>query len=1057
MYISSRSPHGGEAGINASSTLPVKGLCYLSSPALPSTVQKSLGLLGVASAAATMNASMYGRLEPLAGGGTTPPTEINFSDTLSNIGPSARRLLMLDAASRAGDAGRGTVPDASRCAGTTPHNTGGAAPGPWTTPNRTAGVSAKTASCNLTATLDGTLRRSHKVSRGATGDRRLDTAISSVMAARPGALAVNGIGNTSLSRNPELEPPLVVTLRRYLEREIRLAKDGSPTPSATDQLGAYREAFGALITAFPGYSSLLCDIKAAYENVVQLQAELLTQAYMDDRRRTETSGDAKAELRGLTARVADLDHQLRAAHTEMEQRERLRAAERTANGGLTSAGARAANFDLHRQLDGATTRIEELQGASRSDLEKMLVLIAAVRECDKRIKELETSVNFMSGQVNELDEFKRLAGEAQGDLQRYRERYSTYVPESDFDVMKEYLVAQLSTAESLVKRLRRTAAVRATQLDVMDRRIAGLELHVDNLQQRGADQDGEPRELMTPRPDWASVEEAFPDMTEFSKPSHSYPLPGKAARTSAAVLALAGAPPTGTVIMIDGTEELEEFAEDPNAPGSELLVAPGPDTTAMRIGFLVECIHGLRERVAALQDESDERTSATRQAHAAAAATLGLPTVLPKPNGAGGERGDTRRPPTGKRPSTCAHPANDRSRGPLAIAPDLMHGGTVDSSLCLAMPLLGLGIDESVPPHLRCTGFVPRTTVDLDAGVLLTFEFFVRELKAMMCEQVTQLATPEVGEGEYRPPGTPVAADPQASAPFRFSRFLAAVLEHGGLPNPVTARDTSAKATRGRSAPSRSFFTSASATTLLNLPFSGPAHLAMNLDADARDSHTTNPPLLLCSYVLRGMMPVRLAVEAASVVERVVTELTALATEAQKPRLQRSTISESLQPILELRRPAEVAELRAALGPAATFDVISLTSMRNDFLRTLFFQECRANMAFYTCVVSALTARAEPVDQSTLADGAACADGDRLIALDNIAATLAEVEPRTPSIVIRELSENAVTLGETAVSPDDGGNDSPSPLVRLSDIIRALAEAPVIRRTCHSTGPDAAL
>lgn len=1011
---------GTSTAATAAFTASWRGLPHLTSPSLPSAVQRELRRQNDAVAECAVDSSAA-PLHDRRAMASTPEQQVasydlsdpTFSDTLSRLGPSARKLLALAQEVEAEESGgakqRARTAVANVKSSTLPamKSNKGTAAG---TLGKDYGVSEDNGTISsqrrapalrhgerFAATMPERVGQGERASlppkrglregtssttREEAGSARLlrssspalngtVTSLNSTMGARQGQLQ-----STITRRHPCEEPPLVQTLRRFLDKEVLLATGGAAAPVvALEQLGPYREAFAAFITAVPGYAAFLSDIRAAFDNVIQRQAELLAESYAKEMTKGQELAKHREDVRALQQNMSRLHHELDHHRQQLLEREAALsvALEKEAEH-IRLEKRNGRSGEVVKQLEMAQQRVEELSRINQSDLEKILVLIGAVRECDRRMVEYEQKVRFLSGQVEELDEFKRLAGEAQTQLQRYKERFEAFVPSDDFDVMKAFLTDELEVAHAAARRMRRTAAVRGTQVDVLNRRVLQLE-----AEQRELLDSGNPTGQLTPRPNWAQVQRTLPELADHVKPTHSAPLE---------------------------VEQGEEWGS--GTTGVEVLTVAGPTKTVEQVNYLVEQVYTLQQRLAAKEAQCKSTEEELRQLQATRPPGSTTDVLFAHPSAKAMAASTTR----GTQLSVSAvqslgsqgNPSAHRSRGSSSSL--TLHGA--------GLPIVGPGMGDNVPVHLRACGVVERHPVEPVTAVQLCYDFFLNVLK----------------------PAVDGLDEKDCNVPELLASFLEAERQESG--NAALA------------------------------PYRCAAHLALNLAEDARDPLLCTFPLMLLLNVSRGTMPVRVAVDAVTVVAHVKADLVALAEEQKKPRLRRQAVSECICPILELKPAEQIAELRAVLGTDGTLDVQTLVGLEGRFIQTLFRQECLDSMEMYLRFLHAVTIRSQAAnagsgetdsaEEAPTSDAAfaSVAPGDSVIALTDVAAAVVEVEPLTPAVVVRELTENAVGTKEVPVDEVEGVGVRPVH-VRLSELIKAMGVAPLIRRTAQSSREECSL
>lgn len=1047
---------------------------------------------------------------------TSWSASLTLPDGLSSIGPSARRLLQLDAVQR-NDAARGKVRLASENdrdeRGGTHFNDGIDGWGSYTAHRvapapvveaaaRTLPVYSKKTKVAAASSSSSSRYGYGAKTVGFPAARRglpaAETPLNTVgTSSQPGrtkntkaarfsyaqadvrplplssAIATSGPQANSSSScaaaahtSEAVAPPLVTQLQAYIRRElIRSTASGATALSAMEQLGPYREAFRALCSAFPAYASLMSDIQSVYDNVIQAQAELLTDAYAtmtvcDVERNTnqEVVSTLHGQVDNLQTGLKAMEEAL--ASRVMEEEERQQSArERPRSSQLTEA------IELRRELDSAHQRIGELEQSSQSDLEKIVILIGAVRECDRRLKEYERIVAGVTGQVSELDEFKRIAGDAQAELMLFRKKYSDYVPVTDFQLMKEYLAAELEAARLQTRRWRRTAAVRGTQLDVMQRRLATLEEQRVRLmsaveadaeeEDDKATQSRASRALLTPRPSWSKLHSELPELAEYA--------------ADVGLLTTAD----------DRADDVAPAAASAETAAplrkSAVPTVKGPRETALQVEYLVHRVKALEEQLRAHQQrhpEQQQQQQPQRQLGARQVAkqvaegsvssprtepALGSsPLVAPEStegkekDGASAKRttsaakGDAGMGQRRTSRRTQQH-YSDGVQASLNTTHSGGGGGAVVPSLAapLELPLIGIGYGSDVPVYLRASGVVPRRPVTPSTIVSLVYHFFLDVLPPYMDAQ-DQLQCRE--EDAMKRGGKQID-----DCLYEFLKSEMATRED----------------LRG---------------------YASVSHLMMNLMRDGEGREWFADALHVLLWTVKGVLPPRVAVDAAVVVAQVKRDVRSLAKELQSSRLRRQALSECLQPVLELKSPSELAELRAALGNETTFSVDTLCSDAHPFMEVLLVQECRSSADLYVSFLCALSTRAtamasrvnsatargsglRTMTEHTTVSQPQLEEGDRVVSLADIAAAIQEVEPQTPEIVVRELSVNAATASgkqdafkapatpvAQASTPGADGRSKHAPsteeacvVVRLSDIVRAIGAAPLIRRTLQNS------
>lgn len=1070
--------------------MPVCGLQYTTSPSLPSAVKLAgdimmktsstfpcvAGATGSSATGSVTSRAAPARMIPFPQGtlqlydsyyrscrGTEPAilgtsgggSRVEWTDSLalpdglSGIGPSARRLLRLDAAQQHPRANKRSqrvshapvvLPVASRILSTGACGSRAVATAPIT-----AAAAALSATAHLPLPAQKCMSDTDNGVRASTATSRH---LSLATAVRPTMLPCTitnpvhcggGYGASTVSA-AAAPPPLVTRFQSYIKRELVLNSGGTAIPSAMDQLNPYREAFRALCSAFPAYASLFDDIQCAYDNVIQAQAELLTDAYSTVAARHVEKMTQQENAAALHQQVSSLQVELSKMETALKSRALAEEEERQQATMQNSRTCRINDtLELQRELNAANQRVSELEQASQIDLEKILVLIGAVRECDRRLKEYERLVTSVMGQVSELDEFKCIAGEAQAELQQFRKNYSEYVPASDFCLMREHLTSELQAAQLMTRRWRRTAAVRGTQLDVMQCRLNALEEDREALVQAAAAaaaqfadveaRDSDTDTVLTPRPSWRRLYERYPELSGYA----------------------ADVGHLSTELHQDNVD-IDPFADEDRRAvrrtstsstlAQDMPTVKGPRETRLQVEYLVQRIVALEGllRTQWQQQQQLQHTSTTDIVDGGDA-----PMDVARANAKNSIQ-ETGLSSKDKQTDSSAPLQHRNSRRPQGLG-DAPHGALSDAIVGapvqrlappLELPLLGLGYGPWVPLCWRASGVLCRRSVAPSTVMALIYHFFLDVLPTYLDQEDTAQQTIEQD-------GVAAQSSTDRLAPFLYELLQSEM---------QTREDLHA--------------------------YDSVAHLMMNLERDGQMREWHSDALHLFLWIAHGVMPPRLGVDAVVVVAQVKRDVRALAKELQSSRLRRQALGECLQPVLELKTASELAELRTALGGETTFSAEALCSDTHPFMQVLLVQECRASMELYVSFLHSLTARAccmaaggDRIASVSSAASAGAAlkgtrdpkaqpapqlnEGDRVLPLTEVSAAVLEVEPCTPEVVLRELSMNAVIGAVPVPAPAPGESEEATVVVRLSDMVRAIGSAPLIRRTVRSAKTDCVL
>ncbi|KAF8295090.1 hypothetical protein TcYC6_0097580 [Trypanosoma cruzi] len=325
-------------------------------------------------------------------------------------------------------------------------------------------------------------------------------------------------------------PPLVNTLERYIYREMDATLSRGSPLTVQDRLQPFREAFFAIIDALPAYGNILNDIMSVYDGVIQEQAKLLADIITEHSQRNAFEQQNAIELAELRSTVSNLMKELEKAQNAANE-ETLPVPSNDWNNKLEPRLQRATRtrHENEKELQDAQKKIKEMGEVIKSELEKQLVLINSLRESDKRTKSLEVQLSCVNSQMDELSEFKVMAGEAQKQLEEFKLKYQNFISVQDHEIIRDYLKGELQAAQNTARQYRRAAAVRGTQVDVIDRKLKAIQK--ENKELLEAVEDGR-KEILTPRPDWKKIHLALPELKDIAAPVKSISLEGDEAITS---------------------------------------------------------------------------------------------------------------------------------------------------------------------------------------------------------------------------------------------------------------------------------------------------------------------------------------------------------------------------------------------------------------------------------------------------------------------------------------------------------------------------------------------
>ncbi|RNC61328.1 hypothetical protein TcCL_ESM01094, partial [Trypanosoma cruzi] len=244
-------------------------------------------------------------------------------------------------------------------------------------------------------------------------------------------------------------PPLVNTLERYIYREMDATLSRGSPLTVQDRLQPFREAFFAIIDALPAYGNILNDIMSVYDGVIQEQAKLLADIITEHSQRNAFEQQNAIELAELRSTVSNLMKELEKVQNAANE-ETLPVPSNDWNTKLEPRLQRATRtrHENEKELQDAQKKIKEMGEVIKSELEKQLVLINSLRESDKRTKSLEVQLSCVNSQMDELSEFKVMAGEAQKQLEEFKLKYQNFISVQDHEIIRDYLKGELQAAQN---------------------------------------------------------------------------------------------------------------------------------------------------------------------------------------------------------------------------------------------------------------------------------------------------------------------------------------------------------------------------------------------------------------------------------------------------------------------------------------------------------------------------------------------------------------------------------------------------------------------------------
>ncbi|KAH8613546.1 putative Translin associated factor X interacting N terminus [Trypanosoma vivax] len=323
-------------------------------------------------------------------------------------------------------------------------------------------------------------------------------------------------------------PPLAVALESYVQKEVEATIDEHGSSTAQDRLKPFREALGVIIDAFPAYSKILNDIMAAYDSVIREQAMTIMDAVSRESQQKLADEEHRIEVEELNTTITKLMSELQEVKSEIEGDEGNEAADENLSTGSNRQSRSLRGYrKLEKNLADAKATIKAMESVNKDDLQKVLVLVNAVRESDKRAKELEEQVFLLNARLEGLSEFKIMAGETERQLEEMRDKFRHFVSLREHEAITEQLTSELAAAHAAARHNRRAAAIRGTQVDVMGRKLKAIQDENEQIIDASF-----PRDIYTPRPKWDQIQEEVPGLKERMESIKAPPLDGDEVITS---------------------------------------------------------------------------------------------------------------------------------------------------------------------------------------------------------------------------------------------------------------------------------------------------------------------------------------------------------------------------------------------------------------------------------------------------------------------------------------------------------------------------------------------
>lgn len=376
----------------------------------------------------------------------------------------------------------------------------------------------------------------------------------------------------SAARNTK--PPLLRTLERYLQTEMALV---DPEDDA-QALRVHRDALRIFAENFPTYTGLLSNIMAAYDRALQGYSRCAASV---GRLHDETERANKEHNERIEALVREFEERTRATDAKLNEYEAL------------AANNTDSSVAVVKEREAMAAEVAAMRAERSMDLNKMLLLVKAVKESDLRIRTLTHKLQQAQVQLEEKEKLKKMLAESQEEIGKMKDAYRSSVPMAMHSEMVKDLTEKLEASRQETRRARRMFATRGSQL-------YSITQVVEQLRAEKRQQHQKARRRMTPRPDWDAAAASLPELAEATRPVHNEDLTVSEAEDEAAAR------------VVD--------ASDSTADRVAFLVA--------RVAELTAANEALRAAAAAAQDAADRATSAQlRAAHAAASDTLHTPSV----------------------------------------------------------------------------------------------------------------------------------------------------------------------------------------------------------------------------------------------------------------------------------------------------------------------------------------------------------------------------------------------------------------------------------------------
>ena len=292
------------------------------------------------------------------------------------------------------------------------------------------------------------------------------------------------------------KPPLLRAMEDRLEKEMGILSASGPV-DPKERMRVYREVLHMFGEGFRNYGPMLEQMLDEFDHALN---------------------DEKRSAQNAIRQATDLQIRKDADYAEMEKMEREKE-------------ELAADYD--KKISALQARLEELQstredasGVSESlvgeldslkrerveDKEKILALIRAVRESDRRLRVAQDRIHSMGLELEKMEDTKDLLRKSQVRLGEMKDMYRETVPLSKHEATVKEMEAKLEEIRESEMKFRRFFAQRGCQVERFARTIGELNADRERLK-KGKKKEGE--RALTPRPDWREVHDLVSNLDIF--------------------------------------------------------------------------------------------------------------------------------------------------------------------------------------------------------------------------------------------------------------------------------------------------------------------------------------------------------------------------------------------------------------------------------------------------------------------------------------------------------------------------------------------------------------